>query len=820
MLVPLGWLQEFVQPKVDIEELAERLTLGGLEVKSIEDIGAKWDRKTIFVGEVVSVRQHPNADRLVLVTVEYGQDEPIEVVTGAPNLHIGDAGQKVVFATNGAHLIDGHSDTFRYITLKPSKIRGILSQGMVCSEKELGISDAHEGIIILPNDAPTGTPFADYWGDYVFDLDLTPNLARCFSIIGTAREAAALTDSPFNVPVPAVKIGGESIEGQINVEIQDPDLCPRYSVALVKNVKIGPSPEWMQRRLTMAGMRPINNVVDITNYVMLEWGQPLHAFDYRTLQSRADGNEPTITVRRAKQGEAMTTLDDVVRKFNDEMLLITDTEGPLAVAGVMGGLQSEISDDTVDVLIESANFEFISVRKTSAALKIPSESSIRFGRGVDPELTLPVLYYTSELMRLYASGTICSGVVDEYPGKKELLTIDLPKDEVKRLLGIVLETKTIAEMLVKLGFSCTIPSDDVVRVTVPSFRFDVTLKADLIEEVARMYGYDRLPSTLIDEELPIQRTNREIQVEERTRDILAGCGLTETISYSLTNLKSIAALDPKGPKPKAEDFIAVANPQTPEREFLRQTLMNTTLETVARNLRFVDRVAIYELAHVYLPRVDYHLPSEPTRISIALTGPREERSWLTTASKPVDFYDIKGVIETLCDHLGIEDAIYEPIDHPTLRPGRACSISIHGKQLGVAGELHPLVATAFDLGERRVCLAELDMSVLIEEAVLWPKTNDISPMPALKEDIAVVVDDDVPSDAIIRTIIETGGNLLVDAVLFDVYRGEQVGKGKKSLAYSLTFQSSDKTLTSKQTASARARILKKLASEYNAEMRG
>ncbi|HJX38640.1 MAG TPA: phenylalanine--tRNA ligase subunit beta, partial [Anaerolineae bacterium] len=368
MRVPLSWLREYVEITIPVEELAERLTMAGLEVAAVEEIGTAWDRDKIFVGEILEVRPHPNADRLTIAVVDYGAGQPLAVVTGAPNIRVGDKGQKVPFATMGATLIDGHSEELKYITLKPTKIRGVPSEGMVCSEKELGISEDHEGIMILDGDAPTGTPLRDYLGDVVLDLDLTPNLARCFSVVGVAREVAALTGAECKLgdwPQLAEEVGSDST-AWVEIEIADPQLCPRYTVALVRGVSIGPSPSWMQRRLSLAGMRPINNIVDVSNYVMLEWGQPLHAFDYRLLRGRDGGTPPSstpvIVVRRARPGETMTTLDGVHRALAPDMLLITDGGGPVAVAGAMGGLESEVTAETTDVLIESANFNNYSIR--------------------------------------------------------------------------------------------------------------------------------------------------------------------------------------------------------------------------------------------------------------------------------------------------------------------------------------------------------------------------------------------------------------------------------------------------------------------------
>ncbi len=821
MRVPLSWLQDYVTVDRSPSELAARLTMAGLEVGAIDRVGENWARDRIFVGQVVSARRHPNADRLLLVAVDYGQEKPMEVVTGATNLRVGDSGQKVVFAILGARLRDPYADALKYATLKRSKIRGIYSEGMACSEKELGISDEHEGILILPEDAPVGRPFAEYWGDVVLDLDLTHNLARCFCMTGVAREVAALAHAECRLPEPTVRAEGESIKGQVEVEILDPDLCSRYSAALITEIKIGPSPHWMQRRLILAGMRPINNIVDITNYVMLEWGQPLHAFDYRLLRPRPRGGMPAILVRRARDGETMMTLDGVERVFANDMLLITDGGGPVAVAGVMGGLESQVSESTVDILLEAANFHNISVRRTAAALKIPSEAAQRFGRGVDPELTLVGLRRAAELMRQLAGGTVAQGFADAYPIAPETKIIDLKVSEIKRLLGLELAADTIARMLETLGFQCRIVEGDVpiVRTTVPSYRLDVGIPADLVEEVARMYSYDRLPTSLMADELPTQERNRSLELEEWSRGILVGCGLTETISYSMTNLESVAKLSPAGERPNPEDYLKIANPLSREYEYLRQTLMNTTLETVARNLRFVDRAAIFEIARVYLPQEELLLPEEPRRLSIALTGPREARSWASKESLNMGFYDLKGIIETLCAHMGVGQIAFAPTQHPTFHPGRAASLRLGEHEIGTLGEVHPVVRASFGLPEQPVCLLELDLEQLLASADRAVLFKPISRMPVLREDLAVVVDEAVPSDELEAVIRRSGQPLLVDVVLFDVYRGEQIGPGEKSLAYTLTFQSPDKTLTSKQAARQRDRIIVRLARELGARIR-
>ncbi|MBM3190022.1 MAG: phenylalanine--tRNA ligase subunit beta, partial [Chloroflexi bacterium] len=440
--------------------------------------------------------------------------------------------------------------------------------------------------------------------------------------------------------------------------------------------------------------------------------------------------------------------------------------------------------------------------------------------GVDSELTLVALRRASELMRTLAGGVVAAGFADAYPNRPAPKVIDLKVSEVRRLLGIALSAEEIARILCSLGFGCEMrEAAAVVRTSVPSYRLDVSIPADLVEEVARVYGYDRLPTTLIAEEMPQQERFLDLELEERVRDALVGCGLTEVITYSLTNLESVARLTPNGAAPDPEGYLRLANPLTREHEYLRQTLMNTTLETVARNLRFVDRVAIFEIASVYLPKEGQELAEEPRRLSIALTGPRDVRSWLTNDSPAMDLYDLKGIVEALCERLGAEGVGLAPIEHPTFHPGRVAGLSLNGDPIGVLGEVHPLVRASYDLSDRAVYLLELDLEKLLAAARPLQRFRPISRMPVLKIDLAVVVDEAVPADAVASAIRASGGALLVDLVLFDVYRGAQLGAGKKNLAYSLTFQSRDKTLTTEQITRQRDRIVQALEKEHGAQIR-
>ncbi|UCC63235.1 MAG: phenylalanine--tRNA ligase subunit beta [Anaerolineae bacterium] len=831
MRVPLSWLKDYVDITWPIPELAERMTLAGLEVAAIETVGLPgaelpWDGEKITVGQIVEVKPHPNADRLVLAVVDYGGPEYETCVTGAPNLFPfkGQTGLrlKVAFAMEGARLYDGHAEEKKLMTLKRAKIRGVPSRAMVCSEKELDLGDDHTGIMILPADAPApGTPLADYLGDVVFDLDLTPNLARCFSMVGVAREVAALTGAELRLPDATMIAQGESVDGQVKIVIEDSDLCHRYSATIVRDVTIGPSPFWMQRRLTMAGMRPINNIVDVTNYVMLELGQPLHAFDYDLLLERArqTGHDvPVIIMRRARPGERMTTLDDVERELAPDMLMITDTAGPIAVGGVMGGVETEIDDGTRNILLESASFDFINNRRTAQTLKIPSEATARFGRGVPASGTTAAARRASEWMRSLASGEIARGVADVYPVEQPVVAVKLPVSEVERIVGIVIAKDEIGRILEALEFTVA-DGGDVLVVTAPQHRLDVSIPADLIEEIARVYGYDRIPTTLLSDELPPQRSNVELEIEEQVRDILVGAGLQEVITYSLGNLATYARLTPSGPEPDPDDHIRLANPLTPEREFMRRTLMTSLLETVRDNLRFQERIAIFEIGRVYWPREGETLPQEPRHLCLAMTGPRTDRSWLDGPAEAFDFYDLKGAVEALLDRLNLTGVAFAPASHPTFHPGRSATLSVGGVEVGVLGEVHPDVCEAYELGERCVCLAEFNLEELLATAGQPVRMTPISPYPAVYEDVALVVDDDVPASRVNQALVAAGGKLLRHAQLFDVYRGDQLPAGKKSLAFSLTYQAMDRSLTSDQVARERQRMVRRLEREIGARLR-
>jgi len=875
MRIPLSWLKDYVDIPVSPAALAERLTLAGLEVETIEYVGLPgaelpWDPEKIVVGELRAVHYHPNADRLVLAEVEYGGPERETVVAGPPSLlemrGQDDLHLKVAFAQEGARLYDGHAEGVRIVKLKKTKIRGVSSRAMVCSEKELGLSDEHVDIIYLPDDAPVGAPLVEYLGDAVLELDIKGPFGHLYSILGIAREAAALLGLPLRGDVLNLTSPPERCPDFLELEIADPDLCPRYSAAFIRGVKVGPSPFWMQMRLRRAGMRPINNIVDVTNYVMLESGQPLHAFDYHVLRPRlalsevegvAEGRcpelaegpgdeQPAIIVRRARPGEQMATLDGELRTFDGEMLLITDGGAPVAVAGVMGGLDSEVTEETTDVLLEAANFNFLNVRRTSRLLGLTSDASQRFGRRVDPELTVKAAARAAHLMAELGGGTVVGVIGDLYPGRQPQQVIEFDPAYAARVLGIEIPTDEIERILTALEFqvskvqvsgSADSGQPETLNVAVPSHRLDVTRPIDLVEEIGRIWGYDRFPTTLLCDELPPQRANPRLEGAERVRDLLVGCGLDEVITYSLVSFP------PPWGGTEGGEGLRVLNPLSAERTHLRQALLPSLLHTTGGNLRFLDRVAIFEIGAVYLPvegpsGLPRPLPDEPLRLGIVMTGPREPRSWLAGQDgTPMGFYDLKGVVETLLAGLGLEGTFEQCSQHhlftavhSAFHPGRCAQVSVEDGVVGVVqptvvgviGELHPLVREAFDLPAQPVGALELDLEVLLAQAIAVGKVRTMQPIPrfpSVSQDLAVVIDEDFSAQKVQDAIAEAGGRLLRRVELFDLYRGEQIPPGKKSLAYSLIYQAEDRTLTDDEVAKVQGRIVRRLAEELGAELR-
>ncbi|MCX6049846.1 MAG: phenylalanine--tRNA ligase subunit beta [Chloroflexi bacterium] len=849
MLVPLSWLKEYVDLNVSTADLVERLTLAGLEIASIERVGDWWDAETLLVGQVMAVLPHPDADRLVLVDVNYGGAEPQRVVTGAPNLYAFKGAAtlptlKVAFAREGAVLLDAYSDQQPRPKkkLKASKIRGIPSAGMVCSERELGLSEEHEGIILLPEDAPVGQSLREYLGDEVLTVELTPDMARCLSMIGIAREVSALSVAPLHLPADQwTPEGSDQASDYADVRIEDPQLCNRYTAIVITDVKVAPSPKWMQERLTKAGMRPINNIVDITNYVMLEWGQPLHAFDYGILKRRAGDAKPTIIVRRAQAGEKFTTLDNVQRELDDNMLMIADTAGSIALAGVMGGLESEVSDQTQTVLLESATFEGINNRRTSQKLKLNSEASFRFARGVPAELNPVAARRAAELMRLYANGRIVPGLLDAYPVPQPTRVVYTTVSDQRRLLGVPVALDEIASALRKLDFQVKqvdeiaadaagaasfalhrLPNEPLLACIAPWHRLDVAIPADLTEEVARIIGYEQVGTNLIDDVMPTQRRNDTFETEEHVRDILINLGLQETINHPLTTPENHTKLQIAPTAP----YVALANPGTPERRALRRSLLVSAMENLARNLRYTSRLTTFEVGRVYLPEAgDGLLPKEERRVSIVLTGARGLATGLYPdpgGNEAMDFFDLKGMVEILLNRLGFTSTQIEYRAKPdtgTFGP-RCAEVVLEGKSLGLIGEIHPQARAAYNLPSVRINAAELNLEPLIKPHWRLQPMQPISSYPPVVEDLAFEVAEDVTSQQAYQVIRQTGGALVTNIELFDIYRGEPLPVGFKSLAYRVTYQSPERSLHEKEVEQLRKRIIAAVEKATGGKLRG
>ena len=847
MKVPLSWLKDFVDIRLPLEELARRLTLAGLEVEEIHFVGLPlpkgqagerrqrdtkisglaWAPEKLVVGAVLEVMPHPAADRLVLCRLDDGLGEQT-VLTGAPNLfpYKGrgplPSPLKVAYAREGARLYDGHKPGWEVMTLKRTKIRGVESSSMACSEKELGISEDHEGILLLDDDAPTGMPLVDYMGDAVLDIAITPNMARNANILGVAREISALTRAPLKPPCYDVPWSGPSMAGRVGISIQQPELNPRFVLGLIEGVTIASSPYWVQRRLRLAGMRPINAIVDATNYVMLEVGEPLHAFDYDVLLRRASGKPIQIITRLPDPGERLTTLDGVDRPLDGYTVLVADTAGALSIAGVMGGAESEVSEKTTNVLLEGAAWNFINLRRTVASQKLLSEASYRFSRGVHPAMAERGVRRGLALMQCWAGGSIAEGLVDEYPLPPAAPTVGITSEDVERSLGIRLEAKEMADILRRLEFAVKVKGGKI-QATAPDHRLDigegVVGTADLMEEIARIHGYDRIPETQIADRLPPQVGNPSLLSEERVRDLLAGMGLQEVITYRLTTPEREARRLAPGTPAESMPYVHLANPITSDRTVMRHSLLASVLDAAERNTRIRARIAVFEIGPVFLASEEGSLPEEPRRLAVVLTGSRALPTWHGADGSLMDFYDLKGIAAALLAGMGLGQPQFEAAEHPTFHPGKCARLLVAHRQIGVLGEVHPLVRQGYDLPDQPVLAADLDLEALL---AVVPERQVVRPVPAFPpvlEDLAVVVEEALPAEQVEAVIRQAGGALVIEIRLFDLYRGEQIGPGRKSLAYALTYQATDRTLTDEEVAQVRGRIVRQLEEALGARLR-
>ena len=806
MRVSLKWLQEFVEFDVSPEELAGQMTLAGVAVEAIHYPGK--DIQKIYTGRILKIESHPNADKLVICLISLGAGEPVQIVTGAPNVQ---AGQVVVLAVEGARLTGG-------LTIKKAKFRGVESRGMLCSWQELGFDpkfippDQVHGIMVLPPETPVGADAKPLLGldDVILELEITPNRGDCLSMLGVAREVAAILNRPLRYNPPRVaEQAAERTAGRTRVDILNPALCARYVARLFTNVRVGPSPLWMQERLRAAGIRPISNLVDITNYVMIELGQPLHAFDYDRLQ------EGRIVVRTAGAGETLVSLDGVTRELTREMLVIADAARPVAIAGVMGGLETEVTEKTVNVLLESAHFDPISIRRTSKALGLRSEASARFEKEIDREGCLLAAARAAELLRQIGAGEAAAGAVDNYPGRRAPEKIMLRPARVNYILGTALSGEEIRRTLSRLHFEVNEASGELL-VNVPGYRNDVRREIDLIEEVARLYGYNRIPGTLPSGVSTLGIRTRERALADRTKEILTGCGLSEVITFSFIN----PAVFDQFNLPAGSDLrrpVKLQNPLSEEHSVLRTWLLPGLAETLRRNFhRRVTSAAVFELGRVFFPR-PRALPEE--RLMLAAAGAGKIAGGWRGRELTVDYYFLKGVFETLLSRLGLDFNFKPAADHPSFHPGRTARIFCKEEELGILGELHPDVIEKLEL-TGRVAAGEMDFAKITVLAREYQTYEHLPRFPAIERDLAVVVPRDVPARAVEEIIKQAGGPLLRSVALFDVYEGEPVKKGFRSLAFALQFLAGDRTLTVEEATRHIEDITAELTKRAGAEIRG
>lgn len=803
MRVSLRWLREFVDMDITTEELVDLLDMTGTKVEALHTLGDALEG--VVIGRILTKERHPEADKLWVTTVDVGSAEPLQIVCGAQNFEAGDI---VPVATVGTVLPNG-------VTIKKAKLRGVTSEGMNCSATELGVGSDASGLLILPPDAPVGSPYAQYGdlADTVLELEVTPNRPDCLSMAGVAREVAAITDRTARITRSEVSESGAPADGEVSVTIDDPDLCPRYTARLVRGVKIGPSPQWLADKVAASGARPISNVVDISNLVMFELGQPLHAFDASTI-ALADGKR-SISVRTARPGERLTTLDGQDRELAEDTLVIADPTGAIALAGVMGGADTEVTDDTVDILLESACFAPASVGRTSRRLALFSEASQRFERGVDPNGCVAALDRAAQLLTDVAGGAVAPGVVDVYPRPAEPVVLSLRVQRLNAVLGTTLEVSDVARILIGLGLSVE-GIGDVLTVTVPTFRPDLTREADLIEEVVRVHGMGEVPSTLPAGRERIGGLSRGQSRRERIGAALRAAGLNEAITWAFGDPQDADRTGwVFGPD---ERPVRLLNPMSVDQSVLRFSALPGLLRAVAHNRRHgVADVHLYEIGSVWWTAPGRKLPKERTVVAGVLAGAWSRPGW-NDAPPALDIFDAKGVLESVIEELGVARFKLRAADIPFLQPGRSAEVLVGGDVVGWVGEVHPRLVDTMEAGGP-VAAFELQLKPLLKAARDVRPFVDLPRFPAVKIDIALVVDEQVTVEKAQQSISSAGGKLLEDVRLFDVYRGKGIEPGKKSLAFSLTYRDPERTLTDEEVTAAHDKVVRKAAGALGAELR-
>ncbi len=804
MKISINWLKQYVSIDIPLSKLADRLTMAGLEVEAVIDRYAHLSN--VVVGKILDIRPHPNADNLRLCKVDVGR-KTVSVVCGAPNVQ---KGMKVPCALPGALMPSG-------LLIEKTRIRGEASEGMLCSELELGLGADGSGILVLASDLTEGSPLAEALplSDIAFEIGLTPNRPDCLSHIGVAREVAALLNQPLNLPKITLPQGSGRISDLTSVTIEAPELCPRYAARLLTDVRVAPSPAWLQDRLRSVDLKPINNIVDVTNYVMLEFGQPLHAFDFDRLY------ENRIVVKTAASGDRFTTLDGKERILTDETLMICDGEKPVAIAGVMGGENSEIEEKTTRVLIESAYFNPISIRKTSKHLGLSTDASYRFERGVDPMGTVIALNRAAQLMAEVSGGRLVDGVIDAYPSPTAPPTIRLSVKKTNRHLGTRLSRSKIEGYLCSVGFEVKADGPDTLMVVPPSFRVDVNRPEDLMEEAARLWGYNHIRTTF-PRLAPIPGIPQEtFQVKEKIRDLMNGFGFIECITYSFISKASCDRLNLSADDEKRR-MLEVLNPLTEDQAVMRTSLVPGLLETMRRNLSMqVKNLKIFELGKVFISNGQDQLPDEIEMLAGLWTGSRWNQTW-HHKPEPCDFFDLKGVVEGLFDLLDVERFTFTPIPNPSAgytRPGHEAHIRIGDTCIGRIGEVRPTVLKEYDL-KQTAFVFELDIFRLIEHLPKTPIYRPIPRFPSVERDTTLIVDNQVQAGDILEKTKSFQETLMEDICVFDVYRGDPIPKGKKSISFRIVYRSLTETLSDKRVNDIHQTITDRLIQAFDAALPG
>ena len=793
MKLPLSWLNDYLKlENVSVKEYCDAMTLSGSKVEGWASEGSEVEG--VVFGRILTKTRHTNSDHMWITTVDIGAGEPMQIVTGAQNIEVG---QLVPVATNGAKLPGG-------VTIKSGKLRGEVSNGMLCSHYELGFEDGvipgsdPNGILIFQREYPIGADVMEALGEKetVVEFEITPNRPDCLSVIGLARETAATFNVPFAIPPVEVKAeAGGDINDIAKVTVEAPDLCPRYACRLVQDIKIGPSPAWMQKRLKAAGVRPISNIVDITNYVMLEYGQPMHAFDLNFLEGRE------IVVRRARNGEEIVTLDGQPHALDDTMLMICDGKKPVCVAGVMGGANSEIKDDTGAVLFECANFLRGSVRTTARKLGLRTESSSRYEKGLDPNMVVKALDRACQLVEELGAGRVVGGMIDVDNSCHTPAVIPFRPENIRAFIGADIDDAFMLDALRRLDIAV---DTDKMEIYPPTYRMDIECEADIAEEVVRLYGYDKVPSTLVSGEAVSGGLNKEQKLRGRIKSSLVGQGYYEIMTYSFTSPRT---LDMINAGEELRNNIRILNPLGEDTSVMRTTPVTGMLEVLARNYNHKNKNArLFEIATVYIAR------------ELPLTRLPKEKDIITLGGYgDMDFYDIKGAVEELFASLGVTNVTFDTAEaNPIYHPGKSADIFINKKKVGTVGEVHPDVCGNYDIGE--TYLAEVDLDYLLKCAGRDPVYKPLSRFPSVTRDLAMLVDDGVKAADIEGAIRRAAGNLLEELELFDVYKGSQIPEGKKSVAYSATFRA-DKTLKEEEVNKLWNKVLKNLEHSLGAVLR-